>query len=161
MIPFIDLAAQQDRLRTEIKAGISQVLAHGQYILGPEVDFLEERLAAYCGAKYCISCANGTDALQIALMALGVGPGDTEGEATCESTAECVSSGVIFGGMSCRTLESASSGVASFTAMRGARASKAFANVGFVVRCGVFEFRNLRTAPAGPPGLGRFTKPFV
>jgi UDP-2-acetamido-2-deoxy-ribo-hexuluronate aminotransferase len=76
MIPFIDLAAQQDRLRTEIKAGISQVLAHGQYILGPEVDFLEERLAAYCGAKYCISCANGTDALQIALMALGVGPGD-------------------------------------------------------------------------------------
>lgn len=76
MIRFIDLAAQQDRLRTEIEAGISRVLAHGKYILGPEVDLLEERLAAYCGAKYCISCANGTDALQIALMALGVGPGD-------------------------------------------------------------------------------------
>ncbi|MDL2200410.1 DegT/DnrJ/EryC1/StrS family aminotransferase [Halopseudomonas aestusnigri] len=76
MIPFVDLAAQQDRLRTEIEAGISRVLAHGQYILGPEVAELEERLAAYCGAKYCITVANGTDALQIALMALGVGPGD-------------------------------------------------------------------------------------
>lgn len=76
MIPFVDLAAQQDRLRTEIEAGISRVLAHGQYILGPEVQELEERLAAYCGAKYCITVANGTDALQIALMALGVGPGD-------------------------------------------------------------------------------------
>lgn len=76
MIPFIDLAAQQDRLRTEIEAGIAGVLAHGQYILGPEVDELEEKLAAYTGAAHCISVANGTDALQIALMALGVGPGD-------------------------------------------------------------------------------------
>ncbi|QFR33427.1 DegT/DnrJ/EryC1/StrS aminotransferase family protein [Ancylobacter sp. TS-1] len=76
MIPFIDLAAQQDRLRTEIEAGIARVLAHGQYILGPEVGELEERLAAYTGAEFCITCANGTDALQIALMALGVGPGD-------------------------------------------------------------------------------------
>lgn len=76
MIPFIDLAAQQDRIRTEIESGIARVLAHGKYILGPEVDELEERLANYTGAQYCISCANGTDALQIALMALGVGPGD-------------------------------------------------------------------------------------
>lgn len=76
MIPFIDLAAQQDRLRPQIEAGIARVLAHGQYILGPEVAELEEKLAAYTGAAYCISCANGTDALQIALMALGVGPGD-------------------------------------------------------------------------------------
>lgn len=76
MIPFVDLAAQQDRLRTEIEAGIARVLAHGQYILGPEVAELEDRLAAYTGAAHCISCANGTDALQIALMALGVGPGD-------------------------------------------------------------------------------------
>lgn len=76
MIPFIDLAAQQDRLRTEIEAAIARVLAHGQYILGPEVAELEERLAAYTGAAHCITCANGTDALQIALMALGVGPGD-------------------------------------------------------------------------------------
>ena len=66
MIPFIDLAAQQDRLRNEIEAGIARVLAHGQYILGPEVAELEEALASYTGAKHCISVANGTDALQIA-----------------------------------------------------------------------------------------------
>lgn len=76
MIPFVDLAAQQNRLREEIEAGIARVLAHGKYILGPEVEELEERLSAYTGAAHCISCANGTDALQIALMALGVGPGD-------------------------------------------------------------------------------------
>lgn len=76
MIPFIDLAAQQDRLRTEIEAGIAGVLAHGQYILGPEVAELEDKLVTYTGATHCISVANGTDALQIALMALGVGPGD-------------------------------------------------------------------------------------
>lgn len=73
---FIDLAAQQARLKTQIDANIQKVLAHGQYILGPEVAELEEQLADYCGAKHCISCANGTDALQIALMALGIGPGD-------------------------------------------------------------------------------------
>lgn len=76
MIPFINLAAQQDRLRPQIEAGIARVLAHGQYILGPEVAELEEKLAAYTGAAHCITVANGTDALQIALMALGVGPGD-------------------------------------------------------------------------------------
>ena len=73
---FIDLAAQQDRLRVNIEARIARVLAHGKYILGPEVAELEDKLVAYTGAKYCITCANGTDALQIALMALGVGPGD-------------------------------------------------------------------------------------
>ncbi|MDO8837362.1 MAG: DegT/DnrJ/EryC1/StrS family aminotransferase [Parvibaculum sp.] len=76
MISFIDLVAQQDRIRPRIEAGIARVLAHGQYILGPEVAELEERLSAYTGAAHCITCANGTDALQIALMALGVGPGD-------------------------------------------------------------------------------------
>ena len=76
MIPFVDLDAQQARLREQIDAGIAAVLSHGKYILGPEVAELEEKLAAYTGAKHCISCANGTDALQIALMALGVGPGD-------------------------------------------------------------------------------------
>lgn len=76
MIDFIDLKTQQTRIKDKIDAGIARVLAHGQYILGPEVAELEEKLAAYTGAKYCISCANGTDALQIALMALGVGPGD-------------------------------------------------------------------------------------
>lgn len=76
MIPFIDLAAQQDRLRSQIEVAIARVLAHGQYILGPEVAELEDRLTAYTGAAHCITCANGTDALQIALMALGVRPGD-------------------------------------------------------------------------------------
>lgn len=76
MIPFIDLAAQQDRLRVAIESGIAKVLAHGHYILGPEVAELEGKLADYTGAAHCISCANGTDALQIALMAIGVGPGD-------------------------------------------------------------------------------------
>ena len=76
MIPFVDLVAQQDRLRSEIETGIANVLAHGKYILGPEVAKLEERLIAYTGAQFCTTCANGTDALQIALMALGVGPGD-------------------------------------------------------------------------------------
>lgn len=76
MIEFIDLKAQQKRILAEIEAGIKRVLDHGQYILGPEVGELEEKLAQYVGAKHCITCANGTDALQIALMALGVGPGD-------------------------------------------------------------------------------------
>jgi UDP-2-acetamido-2-deoxy-ribo-hexuluronate aminotransferase len=73
---FIDLKTQYQRLKAEIDAGIQRVLDHGQYILGPEVAELEEKLAAYTGSKYCISVANGTDALQIAQMALGIGPGD-------------------------------------------------------------------------------------
>lgn len=76
MIEFINLKAQQARLKNKIEAGIENVLAHGQYILGPEVSELEEKLAAYVGAKYCITCANGTDALQIVQMAFGIGPGD-------------------------------------------------------------------------------------
>jgi UDP-2-acetamido-2-deoxy-ribo-hexuluronate aminotransferase len=73
---FIDLKSQYLRLKTEIDSGIQRVLDHGQYILGPEVAELEEKLAAYTGAKHCITVANGTDALQIAQMALGIGPGD-------------------------------------------------------------------------------------
>lgn len=76
MIPFFDLAAQQALIKRQIDENISKVLAHGNYILGPEVAELEERLCEYTGAKYCITCANGTDALQIALMAIGVGAGD-------------------------------------------------------------------------------------
>jgi UDP-2-acetamido-2-deoxy-ribo-hexuluronate aminotransferase len=76
MIEFIDLKSQQLRIKDKIDAGIQRVLSHGQYILGPEVSELEEKLAAFVGAKYCISCANGTDALQIAQMAFGIGPGD-------------------------------------------------------------------------------------
>lgn len=73
---FIDLAAQQARIKDKIDAGIQKVLAHGQYILGPEVTELEDRLVNYTGAKYCTTCGNGTDALQIAQMALGIGAGD-------------------------------------------------------------------------------------
>lgn len=73
---FIDLKSQYQRLKPQIDSAIQRVLDHGQFILGPEVAELEDKLVAYTGAKYCISVANGTDALQIALMALGVGPGD-------------------------------------------------------------------------------------
>lgn len=73
---FIDLKSQYQRLKSDIDQRIQRVLDHGQYILGPEVAELEEKLATYTGAKYCISVANGTDALQIAQMALGIGPGD-------------------------------------------------------------------------------------
>jgi len=76
VIQFVDLGAQQARIKDEIDAGIQRVLAHGKYILGPEVDELEEKLADFVGSKYCITCANGTDALQIAQMAFGIGPGD-------------------------------------------------------------------------------------
>ncbi|MEL7548348.1 DegT/DnrJ/EryC1/StrS family aminotransferase [Pseudomonas protegens] len=76
MIEFIDLKMQQALIRKDIDAGIARVLEHGQYILGPEVAELEEKLAIFVGAKYCITVANGTDALQIAQMALGIGPGD-------------------------------------------------------------------------------------
>ncbi|MBV8115361.1 MAG: aminotransferase class I/II-fold pyridoxal phosphate-dependent enzyme, partial [Silvibacterium sp.] len=73
---FVDLKTQYRRLKSSIDARIQTVLDHGQYILGPEVHELEERLAARIGAKYCIGCASGTDALLLALMALGIGPGD-------------------------------------------------------------------------------------
>ena len=73
---FIDLNAQQARIKATIDANIQKVLAHGQYIKGPEVAELEQRLAAFTGAGHCIGVGNGTDALQIALMAAGIGPGD-------------------------------------------------------------------------------------
>ncbi|MFY0992675.1 DegT/DnrJ/EryC1/StrS family aminotransferase [Halomonas sp. C05BenzN] len=73
---FIDLTLQQARLKPRLDAAIQAVLAHGRYVLGPEVDELEQRLAARAGVAHCIGCANGTDALQIAQMALGIGPGD-------------------------------------------------------------------------------------
>ena len=73
---FIDLAAQQRRISEKLSANIAKVLAHGQYINGPEVRELEETLAAYVGAKHAVGCASGTDALLMALMALEIGPGD-------------------------------------------------------------------------------------
>lgn len=73
---FIDLKAQQDRIRDEIKVNIDKVLTHGKYIMGPEVLELENKLAGYVGVRHCISCASGTDAILMALMAKGIGPGD-------------------------------------------------------------------------------------
>ena len=73
---FVDLKAQYRHLKPAIDARIQAVLDHGQYILGPEVRELETRLAARIGAKHCIGCASGTDALLLAMMALGIGPGD-------------------------------------------------------------------------------------
>ena len=73
---FIDLAAQQRRISEKLNANIARVLAHGQYINGPEVRELEVALAAYVGAKHAVGCASGTDALIMALMALEIGPGD-------------------------------------------------------------------------------------
>ncbi|MGJ9420550.1 DegT/DnrJ/EryC1/StrS family aminotransferase [Massilia sp. CMS3.1] len=73
---FIDLKSQYQASREQINARIAAVLEHGQYILGPEVAELEARLAAYTGARHCITVASGTEALLISLMALGVRPGD-------------------------------------------------------------------------------------
>jgi UDP-2-acetamido-2-deoxy-ribo-hexuluronate aminotransferase len=75
-LDFVDLAAQQDAIRPQLEHRIHRVLHHGQYIMGPEVKELEDALAAYTGARHCITVASGTEALLIALMALGVGPGD-------------------------------------------------------------------------------------
>lgn len=73
---FIDLKSQYKLLETKINKRISDVLNHGKYILGPEVNELEERLADYVGVKHVVTCANGTDALTLSLMALGIGEGD-------------------------------------------------------------------------------------
>ena len=73
---FIDLNAQQELIRDKIDQRIKKILDHGKYIMGPEVDELEEKLADYVGVKHCISCSSGTDALLIPLMALNIGPGD-------------------------------------------------------------------------------------
>lgn len=75
-IPFIDLKIQYQALKWQVQARINAVLEHGQYIMGPEVKELEDRLAAYTGAKHCITVASGTEALLMSLMALGIGPGD-------------------------------------------------------------------------------------
>lgn len=75
-IPFIDLKTQYHALQPQIQARINAVLEHGQYIMGPEVKELEERLQTYTGARHCITVASGTEALLISLMALGIKPGD-------------------------------------------------------------------------------------
>jgi len=73
---FIDLEQQQNRIKKQIDTNITKVLAHGRYIMGPEVSELEEQMADYVGVKYCIGVSSGTDALLIAMMALEIGPGD-------------------------------------------------------------------------------------
>ncbi|WP_441227845.1 DegT/DnrJ/EryC1/StrS family aminotransferase [Tardiphaga sp. 20_F10_N6_6] len=75
-VPFIDLNAQRQRLGASIDEAVTRVLNHCQFINGPEVTKLEAELAKYCGAKHVISCASGTDALMMVLMAKKVGPGD-------------------------------------------------------------------------------------
>jgi dTDP-4-amino-4,6-dideoxygalactose transaminase len=75
-VPFLDLKAQQARIAEDLRRRLDTVLAHCQFILGPEVAELERTLVAFCGATHCVSVSSGTDALQIALMAEGVGPGD-------------------------------------------------------------------------------------
>ncbi len=75
-IPFIDLKQQYQTLKSAIDGRIHGVLDHGQYIMGPEVKELEGKLQLYTGATQCVTCSSGTDALLIALMALGIGPGD-------------------------------------------------------------------------------------
>ena len=73
---FVDLNAQFRAIETEIRAAIDGVLAHGQFIMGPEVRTLEEELAGYCGVKHAVTAASGTDALLMGLMAHRIGPGD-------------------------------------------------------------------------------------
>ena len=103
---FIDLKAQYAKLQAGIDARIRTVLGHGQFVMGPEVAELEERLAARTGCQHCVACSSGTDALLIALMALGVGAGDEASLAICgpvnwESASSC--SGMSYRVMLCCT----------------------------------------------------------
>lgn len=75
-IEFTDLARQRDRIRERIDSAIARVLDHAQFILGPEVEALEQRLASFCGARHAVGCASGTDALILALLAKGLRSGD-------------------------------------------------------------------------------------
>lgn len=76
LMPFIDLKAQYAALKPRIQDRINRVLDHGQYIMGPEVEELEQKLATFVGVKHCIAASSGTDSLMIAMMALGIGVGD-------------------------------------------------------------------------------------
>ena len=75
-IPFIDLAAQKTRIGSSIETAIKKVLDHGAYIMGPEVRTFEANMAAFANAKHCLSCANGTDAIELILLGLGISKGD-------------------------------------------------------------------------------------
>ena len=91
-IPFIDVAAQRRRLGPHIDKAIERVLAHCQFILGPEVKTFEAELAAFRGARHAVSCASGTDALVLALRAMGIGPGDA---VLCPSFTFCATAEVV------------------------------------------------------------------
>jgi dTDP-4-amino-4,6-dideoxygalactose transaminase len=91
-IPFIDVAAQRRRLGKSVDEAVARVLAHCQFIMGPEVRELEERLAKFCGARHAISCSSGTDALLLVLMAKGIGPGDA---VICPSFTFCATAEVV------------------------------------------------------------------
>src|SRR5215472_9295065 len=75
-IAFFDIAAQRRRLGRRVDDAIARVLGHCQFVLGPEIAALEAELAKWCGARHALSCASGTDALLLALMAKNIGPGD-------------------------------------------------------------------------------------
>jgi dTDP-4-amino-4,6-dideoxygalactose transaminase len=75
-VPFLDLKAQQARIAVDLRRRLDAVLAHCQFVMGPEIAELEQALAAFCGAKHCVGVSSGTDALQIAMMAEGIGRGD-------------------------------------------------------------------------------------
>ena len=93
IIPFIDLKSQYRLIQDEVKKGIEAVLEHGAYVMGPEIRDLEARLAEFTGVKHAVACASGTDALLMALMALGIGRGDAvfTSPFTFMATAEVVS----------------------------------------------------------------------
>jgi dTDP-4-amino-4,6-dideoxygalactose transaminase len=92
MIPFIDVAAQCRRLGGAIDAAVARVLGHCQFILGPEVRAFEAELAKFSGARHVVTCASGTDALQLALMASGIGTGDA---VFCPSFTFCATAEVV------------------------------------------------------------------
>ena len=76
MIPIVDLNLQQAKIKSALDDNIQSVLNHGQYIMGPEVSKFETKLSNFVGAEHCVTCASGTDALLVSLLAMGVGPGD-------------------------------------------------------------------------------------
>ena len=91
-IPFIDVAAQRRRLGRAIDDAVARVLAHCQFIQGPEVRALEAELAAFCGARHAIACASGTDALLLVLLAWQIGPGDA---VICPAFTFCATAEVV------------------------------------------------------------------
>ena len=91
-IPFIDVAAQRRRLGRAIDDAIARVTAHCQFLGGPEVAQFEDALARFCGARHAVSCASGTDALLLVLMARGIGPGDA---VICPAFTFCATAEVV------------------------------------------------------------------